>query len=107
MKLITGFLFLMFVTAPASAIVKAFTASTLWSWFAARDFGVDPSLGAWFGVALIFTMAMNIALRSLKADKTPPDKIIQTGLFKLASTAFGCAIVLGYARAIGALLGWV
>lgn len=107
MKLITGFLFLLFVVAPANAIAKALAASTLWSWFAASELGAGPSLGAWFGIALIFTFAMNYAFANVKGEKVEPDQIISKGLYLFASTAFGCGVLLASSYLVGLIAGWV
>lgn len=106
MKTVYGLLFLLFVASPANAIAKALTCSMLWSWFAS-EYGAGPSLGAWFGFALIFGVGMNVALRNVPTEKTPPDKIIQTAAARTAGVWFGCVCLLASARAIGAVFGWI
>lgn len=107
MKLLIGLVLSVFVLAPVGAIVEASTFQALWSWFAASQYGSGPSLGAWFGVAVIFGVALNIALVNVPREKNDPTKILLELVTRNVEIWIGCACVLASSWITGHLLGWV
>lgn len=107
MKKVTLALLLVLVIGPMVALVQAWTASTLWSWFIAGAYGPGPSLVAWFGISLIIGLKINVALINVPREKIDDGKVITASIWRAFGICIGCLFVLGTSYVTGLLLGWV
>lgn len=107
MKLLLKILIIGFALGPITALVEAFTFSTLWGWFARTQYGEGPSFSTWFGVATIAATAINLALINVAREKTDPDKMFETLVLRHIGVWLGLIGVLATTYAIGLVLGWV
>lgn len=96
-----------FALGPLTALVEAFTFSTLWSWFARAQYGDGPTFSTWFGAATIAATAINLALINVAREKTDPGRMFTTLVLRHVGVWIGLFGVLATSYAIGLVLGWV
>lgn len=101
-----GILTWVLVTSVLSVIVQAVAFRQLWTWFVAYEYGVGPSLGAWFGIATILRLMLKLS----ELDPTPRNVEPWNAERSTKQVIFqwiGIVMVLGSAWSIGSVLGWV
>lgn len=92
------------------AVLNAWVMSALWRWFAAPQYGAGPTLGAWFGVALIARLILrneadeDHALKQLQdTEDLSLAGVIKKSLWSWAGVLF----TLGVAWCLGTALHWI
>ena len=86
-----------------SALLNSWTMATLWRWFAAVQYGSGPSLGAWFGLAVIARLALQGVPDFQSAADTPWSKVVKNKVMAWLFVLF----TLGVAWCVGAVVGWI
>ncbi len=90
-----------------SALIQAWAMSKLWVWFVAADYGAGPSLSAWYGLAVIFSLPLGLVMHDVtrKKDESagPWLRVIGTAV----GAWLGILMVLGAAWLTGTFLGWI
>ena len=87
------------------ALLSAWILSKLWLWFVAAQYGHGPSLGAWYGLALIGRSALHRA--DATSNEKGNDKDFGDLALETVSLWVGYLIVLGLAWVTGAVIGWI
>jgi hypothetical protein len=108
MKILTliGVLVLFAVSMLVCAFIEAATFHKLWAWFVAHEYGTGPTYGAWYGLSMIFTLAVGIATRNLTVASTKEAPIIQVTV-NAVTVLLSCGIVLLVAYGVGSAFHWV
>lgn len=87
-----------------SSLLHAWALATLWHWFASAQYGVGPSLGAWFGLAVIG----RLALRTTDFKKSTPDKNTWGDLVVYQFDSWLAVLTaLGTSWIVGVVVGWI
>lgn len=92
--------------APINALAQAATFSTIWGWYASPQFGPGPSYAGWYGLSLIFGLAVGCALSGYNVT-SEDSKGLKGALMKLVGLLISYPLVLGFAWLVGSILGWL
>lgn len=91
-----------FLLAMLTNCVLAWTLTKLWAWFCAVSLGAGPTIGAWWGIALIIGLIINANTFHLARDERKD----QDTWAKPVALVLGCLVLLGFAWVFGTILGW-
>lgn len=91
------------ISALVSALLDSWAMATLWRWFAAAQYGPGPSLGAWFGLATIASLALQSGPDFKSAADTPWSEVVK----KTIMAWLLVLLALGIAWCVGAVVGWI
>jgi len=96
------------ISSLVTALVQSWTMQCLWRWFIAREYGVGPSLGAWFGIAIIggLTLRTQVSGGRGREDRSA-DQIIKASVVATGVRWLECLLVLAVTWCIGSVLGWI
>jgi ABC-type sugar transport system permease subunit len=92
-----------------NSLLQAWAMSVLWRWFAAPQYGSGPSIGAWFGLAMIANLALQGAAeeqairQQLREDEPSMTSMISKSLWRWAGILF----TIGVAWCLGSALHWI
>lgn len=96
-------------------LLFAWSASTMWSWFVARDLGPGPSYAAWFGLSMILGVILALN-RSIKKDDEHGDERdrrakLTSKMDHWLALSFGrtavAPVVVFVSWAFGTAVGWM
>lgn len=96
-----------YISSLVTSVIQAEVIHKLWAWFAARDLGSGPSVGAWFGIAAIITLIVRQANAADDDKDKTLDQVIRRSVVASLGQWMGCVMLLGMAWAIGATFGWL
>ncbi len=97
-----GLVLFFVVAAPVCAGITVYTASTLWDWFLAPQYGAGPSHAAWYGIAMLVAM-LTISLARTKTDF---DGLVESALFEILKALLVATVTLGMAFVVREMNGW-
>jgi hypothetical protein len=108
MKLVIFLAFRLFILNPVSALIEMFTLSKLWAWFAAAQYGAGPTDATLYGLVLMATTVVCLALVGMNvATKGQEEASYATSIATTVGVWLGCFLALGAAFVTGAILGWI
>lgn len=87
--------------APIAGLIEAFTYSTLWRWFVARQYGHGPSYPVWYGLAMILGLIVHNTRR--QGAEKGAKAIITTTI----AVWIVYMLILGLAYLTGSIFGWL
>jgi hypothetical protein len=97
------------VSSLITALLEAWSLQHLWAWFAAAELGPGPSMGAWYGVASIFALAlfMSKPLPSPPSEEKSTADTLRSAVSRSFSRWIFCALGVGVTWTAGSVIGWV
>jgi ABC-type sugar transport system permease subunit len=94
-----------------TALLQSCAMAKLWSWFAAPKYGPGPSLGAWFGIALIIRMMLQGEPKKDHRGRWPWETDDDLDLWGTVRASLwiwgGILFALAAAWSMGAAVGWI
>jgi hypothetical protein len=100
--MLLGLILLSLTLSTAANCVLAWTMHTVWGWFCAQSLGAGPSIGAWWGVAIIASLVIGNCTAGIKREDTKKSHVWE----KPIAMILGCFVALGLAWLFGSILGW-
>lgn len=100
--MIFALLALSFILTMLSNCVLAWTMHTIWDWFCVASLGQGPTMGAWWGIALIASIV--IMCNTTNLQRSPTQK--QDTWAKPLAITLSCLVTLGIAWLFGSILNW-
>ncbi len=100
--MVLGLVLLSFVLTMLSNCVLAWSMQTLWDWFCLTSLGQGPSIGAWWGIALIASMVLMYNTTNLTRSETKKSHTWE----RPVGLVLSCILTLGIAWLFGTILGW-
>lgn len=90
------------IAVPINAYFYAYTATILWDWFLAVQYGAGPTLAAWYGISTLF------GLLQIKQNNTTTEtsSLIVVILSSIFVTLLSCGLTLFAAFCVRKILGW-
>lgn len=91
--------------APINAYVSSWSMSKIWEWFIQAQYGMGPSLGAWFGINILFYSLSARGLIMVKKDdnwNSSHMRIIVALVWSIGSLSMLLSSYL-----IGSIMGWI
>lgn len=102
LDIVIGLTLAFIVAAPLEALVIAWGASTIWSWFLVKAYGPGPTLSAWFGISCIATLLTLTVKR-----QTPKEGgVLMRVATVLSMTVIGVLLLLASAAVTHDVMGW-
>ena len=104
-----GLVLSFFVFAPLEAIMTSATATQLWNWFIKGTYGSSPSLGVWYGLAAIYSVAKFSSanyIREVRKDDDDDIGPIAAVFVQLIVTAVVMVFALISGWIVKNMLGW-
>ena len=96
--------------APISALISAWAASKLWTWFLSSQYGAGPSIGAWFGALFLFYLAslgIAQAVSNLKSEGAAHQDTVSGAIGESIGHWILVGGLLGLAFGTGSIFGWI
>ena len=90
------------VIAPIGALYSAWIFSSIWDLLVRPQYGAGPSYAAWYGFALLFSLAMS----SKRKKDDDADITVGKTIKEVIVNALFALLVLGIAHGVRAVLGW-
>jgi hypothetical protein len=100
--MLLGLILLSLTLSMAANCVLAWTMHTLWGWFCVQSMGAGPTIGAWWGIAVIASLVISNNVVGLKREETKKSHTWE----KPIAVILGCLVTLGIAWVFGTVLGW-